>query len=133
MPPELAEVRRWLVKSDPDRCAVEDAMERDPPMTDVGAFHCQQAVDKVLKAYLVWREHEFENVHDLRVLSTLCVQHDPGFLGLRDRVAALTPYAVRFRNPGPADPTVEPVHSAPTIVGEVWGFVLDRLPPEVRP
>ncbi len=133
MPPELAEVRRWLVKADHDRCAVEDALGRNPAITDVGAFHCQQAVEKVLKAYLVWRKQEFEKIHDLEELIDQCAPHDPGFSGFRDRVAPLTAYAVRFRYPGPADPTVEQVQSALAVVNEVWDFILGRLPPEVRP
>ena len=86
-----------------------------------------------MKAYLVWREQEFEKIHDLRALTLLCAQHDPRFQYLRDQVAPLTAYAVRYRYPGPADPTVEQFESAITIVDHVWELVLGLLPPEVRP
>ncbi len=54
MSPETAEVKRWLEKADHDRRAAPLALAGEPPITDVAAFHCQQAVEKLLKAYLVW-------------------------------------------------------------------------------
>jgi len=107
MPPELAEIRRWVVKAQRDRLMAEAGLAQTPPITDAAAFHCQQAVEKLLKAYLVFREDEFEKIHDLEPLADRCAQHDPSFAPLGTRVDALTPFAVRFRYPGPADPTVD--------------------------
>ncbi|MEE9295435.1 MAG: HEPN domain-containing protein [Phycisphaerae bacterium] len=133
MSPEAAEVKRWLEKADHDAQTGKLALAQAPPITDVGAFHAQQAVEKLLKAYLVYREHPFEKIHDLEELIDQCARHDPVFSDFRDRVAPLTAYAVRFRYPGPADPTVEQVGLALGVVDEVWDFVLGRLPAEVRP
>jgi HEPN domain-containing protein len=131
MPPELAEVRRWMQKAAHDRLTAEAALAQDPPITDTAAFHAQQAVEKLLKAYLTWRQHEFEKTHDLRALVELCADHDAAFLDERDAVEPLTAYAIRFRYPGPADPTAEEVRAALAVVEEVWQFVSGRLPPEV--
>jgi len=133
MPPELKEIRRWLEKADHDRRTAEVAVGLTKPVTDTAAFHCQQAIEKLLKAFLTWRGFQFEQVHDLDVLARECAAFDPSFLSLVERVAPLTVYAVRFRYPGPNDPTVEEVRDALVIVGEVWDFVLERLPAEVRP
>lgn len=133
MPPELADVREWLRKADHDRQAAELMSAAIPALTDTAAFHCQQAVEKLLKAYLVWREHEFEKIHDLEELASLCAQSDGEFQVLIFRIVPLTAYAVRYRYPGPNDPTVEEVGEALGIVHEVRAFVLDRLPPETRP
>ena len=59
MPPEAAEVRQWLRKAVNDQRAARAALDQDPPITDVAAFHCQQAAEKLLKAYLVWRGQAF--------------------------------------------------------------------------
>ena len=99
----------------------------------IGLAHCQQAVEKLLKAYLASREHEFEKIHDLEILAGQCALYDPAFASLRERVDPLTPFAVRFRYPGPADPSVEQVQGALVVVREVWDFVLDHLPPDARP
>ncbi len=47
MPPDAAEALRWLDKADHDAAAVA-ALSHDPPICDVAAFHCQQAVEKML-------------------------------------------------------------------------------------
>ena len=133
MPPDLAEVRRWLEKARGDHEAAVLTLSPMPPIRGVAAFHCQQAVEKTLKAYLAYREHKFEKIHDLEILATACTVHEPRFEELIERVDPLTAYAVRFRYPGPADPTVEEVRAALEVVGEVWAFVLDRLPADVHP
>lgn len=133
MPPELAEVKRWLEKADHDRRAAELTLREARPITDIAAFHCQQAVEKLLKAYLVYRRHAFEKIHDLEELVDQCARHDATFAELRDRVRPVSAYAVRFRYPGPTDPSVAEVREALQVVQEVWQFVTDRLPAEVRP
>jgi len=133
MSPDAGDVRQWLKKAAHDREVAELAVKNVPAITDVAAFHTQQAVEKLLKGYLVFHEIEFEKIHDLEILLSHCAEQDPAFLGLLDRVEPLTSYAVRFRYPGPGDPTVEQVASALRVVTEVETFVLDRLPPEVRP
>ncbi len=128
MPPELAEVHRWLQKAVHDRLTAEAALACVPPITDTAAFHAQQAVEKLLKAFLTWREQEFEKIHDLRSLIELCGELDDGFRDHQDAVEPLTAYAVRYRYPGPADPSVEDVRRALEIVDRVERFVRERLP-----
>ncbi|MBU0617945.1 MAG: HEPN domain-containing protein [Planctomycetes bacterium] len=132
MPPELAEVKRWLEKAKHDWHTAEAAVSHQPPITDTAAFHCQQAVEKLLKAYLVYRRNPFEKIHDLEELVNQCTTHDSKFAELRQRVQPLTTFAVRFRYPGPGDPSVEEVQAALKVVNEVQQFVTERLPTEVR-
>ena len=133
MSPEGREVGMWLDKATHDRRTAELALQCNPPIPDVAAFHCQQAVEKLLKAYLVHHGREFEKIHDLRALANLCAEFDPGFIELRELVAPLTTYAVRFRYPSPTEPTVEQVRAAIAVVNEVNAFVLQRVPPDLRP
>lgn len=133
MPPELAEVQVWLRKAAEDRQMAEVGLAQSPPLTSSAAFHCQQAVEKCLKAFLVFREVRFERIHDLESLIDQCAGIDPDWDALRDSVEPLTGYAVRFRYPGPPDPTVKDVQTALEVAGNVYRFVLDRLPSEVRP
>ena len=132
MSPELIEVKRWLEKADHDRRIAELALAETPPITDVGAFHAQQAAEKLLKAFLVFHEEPFEKIHDLEELVELCTRHDAGLNDLRDRVGALTPYAVRYRYPGPSDPTVEQVREALAVAEETQAMITERLPSELR-
>ncbi len=131
MPPEEAEVRAWLEKARRDRRTAEAALQQEPPITDTAGFHAQQAAEKTLKAYLVWRSIEFERIHDLAALVDCCADADPDFATLRDKAGRLTPYAVRYRYPGPTDPSVEQIRAA--VADEVWGFVITRMPPHILP
>ena len=45
-------VLRWIVKADNDLKAVKYMMAMEDAPLDVLSFHCQQAVEKYLKAYL---------------------------------------------------------------------------------
>jgi len=131
MPPDLQEVLRWLEKADHDRQSVELLLAQAKPLTEIAAFHCQQAVEKALKAYLVFREHEFEKTHDLRALLNACGTYDSAFLALLDDVEPLTPFAVRFRYPGPGDPTIEQTNRALCTAVRVIEFVNLNLPPRM--
>ena len=133
MPPELQEVKRWLDKARHDTSTVEKLLVGDAVETDVAAFHTQQAAEKLLKAFLVYRAIEFEKVHDLGQLLQQCAEDDAEFESLRDTVTPLSAYAVAYRYPGPAEPTKADVVHALDVVRRVWEFVTQRLPAEVRP
>lgn len=127
MPPDQAEVLRWIEKAEHDRRAVDALLAQIPPITDVAAFHCQQAAEKLLKAVLFAWSVNFEKTHDLRVLCLACADKESAFSNYRDRLASLTAYAVRFRYPGPSDPTVEDVEQARQIVDDLQQFVFRLL------
>jgi HEPN domain-containing protein len=133
MPPDLKEVRRWLAKADHDRLNVEFLLEQGKPLMDIAAFHCQQAVEKLLKAYLTFREHEFEKTHDVGALTKLCARYDREFEALLDDVEPLTAFAVRFRYPGPNDPSVAQVQRALQAVQRVREFLRPRISIESGP
>ena len=46
-------VERWLAVAERDRRAVVLFLEADTPMREMAAFHCQQAIEKLLKGFLV--------------------------------------------------------------------------------
>jgi len=133
MPPELEEVRSWIEKADHDWQTAELVMEGAAPMPDVAAFHTQQAVEKYLKAFLVWKQFSFEKIHDLEELVGNCEQYEASFADLKSKVAPLSAYAVRFRYPVAKDPAEEEVRDALAVVDTVRRFVAERLPPETLP
>jgi HEPN domain-containing protein len=62
-------------------------------------FHCQQAVEKYLKAYLYELGASVPKTHDLDGLLVLLLPHDPTLKPLRRAVDSLTTYAVEYRYP----------------------------------
>jgi HEPN domain-containing protein len=133
MRPEEAEVRRWPAKARNDWSAAVKIMRTEEPECDIAAFLCQQAVEKTLKAYLVFAVIPFEKVHDLGLLLDACCQPEAEFESLRETIEPLTIFAVAFRYPGPAEPSHAEVTAALGAVESVWDFVTRRLPEALVP
>jgi HEPN domain-containing protein len=67
-------------------------------VSDAGlGFHCQQAIEKSLKAVLALRGVEFPYTHDLDALLELCEENDVEVPGHLSEVGRLSPFAVRLR------------------------------------
>jgi len=134
MPPETELVRQWIERARADLRSAEHALCANPPLTEDACFHAQQAVEKSLKAFLVYRNVEFVWSHRIRYLLNLCVQCDEAFIQWRVEAEPLTEYAVQFRYPHP-EPEPSPGESqiALQVARKVYDFVLDRLPPHTMP
>lgn len=129
----LDEVKEWLKKARNDLVSARILMEHTPPVLDTASFHCQQAVEKTLKAFLVWKAVPFEKVHSLTYLLDLCESKDPEFASIREKAEMLAPYAVEIRYPGEIMKiSHEELNEAFTTAQIVWDFVLNLLPHELQ-
>jgi HEPN domain-containing protein len=93
-------VQQWLNKAEADLAAAEILVASEMRDYFTCAFHCQQASEKFLKAYLVRHQIEFRKTHDLGQLLKLASQAEPA---LQEELAScewLTPFGVEFRYPG---------------------------------
>lgn len=131
-----SEARAWLVKAWRDLETARRAVAGAPPLYDVAVYHCQQAAEKAVKAFLVHHGKPYEKTHDIEVLIDLASEVDASFSQLADAADVLTPYATRFRYPN-ATFSVEPL---PTEFEEAlkqaeiaYNFVLARLSKELHP
>lgn len=90
----------WIEKAEGDyRVAVRESKAKDP-VYDVICYHCQQCIEKYLKAILVESNIEFEKIHDLEALMYFCKDHLPALESHREDLIWLTQFAVRVRYPG---------------------------------
>src|SRR3954468_18583613 len=109
MPPDpqrREDTEAWLRKASNDLRYAGIDLAADPPATEDAVFHCQQAVEKALKALLVWHDLPFAKTHDLGSLGSQAVQLDPTLEPLVERIVDLSKYAWMFRYPGdPVEPT----------------------------
>ena len=55
----------WLLYANNDLCAAETLIKEDYPLTNIVVFHCQQAIEKYLKAFLVENDIPIIKTHDL--------------------------------------------------------------------
>ena len=129
MPPDdpKAELtQEWLIKAKHDLLAAERTAV-PPSLPDVTSFHCQQAAEKALKAYLTWHDRPFRRRHQLEELIDQCVDIAWKFNALADAARTLTPYAVVARYPPvPPAPPEEEARDSLRLAQEVVSFVLER-------
>jgi HEPN domain-containing protein len=131
-----SEAKAWMAKAWRDLEMVRRAATGEPPFYDVAVYHCQQAAEKAVKAFLVHHGKPYEKTHDIEVLTDLACEIDSSFSKLADAADALTPYATRFRYPN-ATFAVEPqpaeYDEALKYAQAIYDFVLNLLPAEARP
>src|ERR1035441_1759971 len=70
----LDETRAWLLRAAEDLAAA--AALTAPATLRSALFHCQQAAEKSLKAFLTWHQRPFPRTHNLTVLSGFCAEVD---------------------------------------------------------
>lgn len=129
----IEEAGRWLKKAKNDLRSARRLYTDEPPLLDTAVYHCQQAAEKSLKAFLALHEVALSKTHLLLPLLDQCLAHDSDFEILRDAAEILTPFATLFRYPGDMlEPAVEDVEEALTLAGMVVEFVLERMPTKVR-
>jgi HEPN domain-containing protein len=90
-------ILQWLQKAEHDLIAAEILIEANPIILDIACFHCQQAIEKYLKAFLIFNKHDFIFTHNLDFLAQQCATYDADFLNLDMKNINL--YAVRARYP----------------------------------
>lgn len=126
--------REWLRTAREDLALAELATKANPPLLAGAVYHCQQAFEKTLKAFLTWHGSPFGRTHDLTELVRLCEQIDPTFSTLAGDAALVTPYATQFRYPPiPVPPSVADAASALHAARGALSFTLQRLPAATHP
>ena len=98
MTPQAAE---WVKKAEGDWNAAQQLNRvRKNQNYDAICFHCQQSVEKYLKARLEEAGINVPKTHDLIMLLGLAMSLEPHWFALHQFVVVLSPYAVGYRYPG---------------------------------
>jgi HEPN domain-containing protein len=87
-------VRNWLARTADDWDAVEMLTRYPDCPRNVVCFHCQQNVEKLLKAFLTLHQIEFPKTHSLALLIESSVRMLPALAELLDESDNLTNHAV---------------------------------------
>ncbi len=94
--------KQWLAKARSDLLNADNNLRSDQIPFDTVCFHCQQAAEKILKAYLVAMGKQPPFTHDLLLLLEVILRINTEAETLRNTLASLMPYAVEIRYPGDA-------------------------------
>lgn len=132
--PKVDLTRQWLRVAAEDLSLAELAHHAEPPLLSGVVYHCEQAFEKALKAWLAWHDQPLRGTHDLVELVSECELIDPAFAALTEAADTISPFSTAFRYPpiavGPTDlDALEALEAA----RDAMAFVLARLPDIVRP
>jgi len=65
------QVESWIFLADNDLYAAELLLKEEYPLTNIIAFHCQQMIEKYLKAFLIENDVKLVRTHDLIKLNEM--------------------------------------------------------------
>jgi len=122
-------VRRWVERAEKDLKIARRELKSDEPIYEEVLFHCQQAVEKYLKAFLTKHQVFFKKTHDISYLIALCMRVDKEFKHLYSIEAdKLYPRGIDVRYPEiELEVTEEEAREALEIAEKVRDFVLKKL------
>lgn len=96
---QIEDIKAWIEKADHDLGTAKIIFLHIPEYYDIIAFHCQQAVEKYIKAILIHYRIEFIRSHDLvyllDLLSEKIIIEEAKFRS----VFSLNNYSVQIRYP----------------------------------
>lgn len=97
-------------------------------VTESVCFHCQQAVEKYLKAYLVFLSITFSKTHEIGELITKCESKDKEISVFKEEADKLTDYAIEIRYPDDwYEPTLNEAKEAFTIARKIKEFIQNKI------
>lgn len=121
-------IHSWIRKAEKDLLTAEHEFSFSDAVTESICFHCQQAVEKSLKAYLVVLGIPFTKTHEIGELITKCENKDKKISAFKEEADKLTDYAIGVRYPEELlEPTLEEAKEAFEIAKKMQEFVLNRI------
>ncbi|MBI5701422.1 HEPN domain-containing protein [Candidatus Saganbacteria bacterium] len=106
MAPDSLNFEDWFLKAGNEIKAADGIFfyYEDPP-TDMICYHAQQAAEKTLKAFLIYKSELAPKTHDLVELVNLCIKQDKDFLSLKELIEVLNKYYIESKYP-PDNPII---------------------------
>ena len=92
-------IKEWLVFADEDYFLAGDLIKNDNKYPRSICFHCQQAAEKYLKAYIIHLDLAMIKTHSLSIITQQLKQVDVTIERLEETAASLSEYAVTVRYP----------------------------------
>lgn len=122
------EVGAWMQKAESDIRGAQVDMGAVPPLIEDALFHCQQAVEKAMKAFLTANDVSFRKTHDLDELAIACEEIDDSLKETLVPARNLSVFAWEFRYPGDsATPSETEAYGAIALAEKVVAAVRQRI------
>ncbi|MDI9386692.1 MAG: HEPN domain-containing protein [Spirochaetota bacterium] len=93
-------VKEWINFSTMDLMSAKHLYQTMHPIPlEIVCYHCQQSVEKMLKAMIISINREVPRTHDLGLLLEVALEEEKIPETIYDACDNLTPFAVKFRYP----------------------------------
>jgi len=120
-------INGWIEKAERDLEVAKREISLPKPFTDIICFHAQQSVEKIMKAYLIYLDIEFQKTHDIEDLVIQAGKKDAPILEFKDKGAELTVFAVESRYPEFSEPLLSDTEDVLKIVEEFMVYVNEKI------
>lgn len=119
-------IRQWIEKAGDDLIVIEKLTEFEVVATSAVCFHCQQVVEKYLKAFLIANGVEIRKTHNIEFLLAECEEFDSDFSLIDPK--DLNDFGVDVRCPGDIySPSIEETLEHKQIALDVKELVEQKL------
>lgn len=118
----------WADLAAMDLASARFLQAMEPRPSRIICYLCQQSAEKMLKAFLVYRDIPPKKTHDLISLHKTCIEQESEFIALKEACADLNVYAVEARYPSSLDLASNDAGKAICDAERIWNFVSLKLP-----
>ena len=127
-PTDSRRFQDWLNAAYDDLRAAE-LLIQDDTLHNATAFHCQQCAEKVLKGYILARDEQAVDGHNLTWLCKRACRIDPEFSQWLDESAALNKFYIETRYPTdiPTEISDEQVGRLLEMTRQLFQYVVEGL------
>jgi HEPN domain-containing protein len=125
---DVLDVKEWVRYAQTDYdCARKMADMFHPIPIEIVCYHCQQSVEKILKAYVIAKDNTLTKTHDLVILLKQCRQHSSEFDRYAEVCMAITMYVSTTRYPSEIELTEQHMKLALKDTLEILEFTKSKL------
>lgn len=121
------DVREWMRFALMDFDVALNEAKRYKPPIEIICYHCQQAAEKILKAYTIAQNNTFKKTHDLETLIEECGQFSPDFSNIKSNCVMLSSYVSGARYPSEIELTEYEMKQAIKNAQQVLDFTKSKL------
>ena len=121
------EIMEWIKYSENDILTAETMRNITNPPLEIVCYHCQQAAEKLLKAFLIKNNEPVVKTHDLTFLNSKCIKFNKTFEEINKECIRLTNYGVNTRYPDIMDIIDIDMEIAINDVKRIKSFILEKI------
>jgi len=121
------DVREWIRFALMDFDVALNEAKRYRPPIEIICYHCQQAAEKMLKAYIITQNNTFKKTHDLETLIEECKRFSHDFGNIKSNCVMLSSYVSGARYPSEIELTEYEMKQAIKNAQQVLDFTKSKL------